>query len=112
MPKYQPRQPIPVTEAQVEAVYTYVWECLKANDQLPARREISQALILSMAEVHACIMLLRRSGRISPTTLLPTGYRQWWRETLRIEQRWTLPPLIPLRPKLPRQMPLWEEGRV
>jgi hypothetical protein len=104
----KPLPSILVSEQQVEAVYNYIWEYLKANDELPSRREIAEALIYSMAEVHECVALLRQAGLLAATTLLPTGYRQWWRDNLRTETRWTQPRIIPLRPKLPRQMPLWE----
>ena len=89
-----------------EQVYAFIWRYVTTKEALPFQDQIADALDISREEVSGCVYILRRQGRISPTTLLPIAYDTWWRETVRREQRWSFKPLIPLRRMQEKQLPL------
>lgn len=90
-----------------EQVYDFIWECLKRGDSRPPKRIIALALDCELRDVSLCVEALQRAGRLDKG-LLPTNYRQWWRENVRVEPL-PLPRLVPLRTKRPRQMAFWRD---
>ena len=62
-----------------EQVYAFIWRYLVEREALPFQYQIAEALNIRREEVSGCDYVLRRQGRISPTTLLPTAYDTWWR---------------------------------
>ena len=70
-----------------EEVYNYIWQYVTENEALPSQQAVGKALELSRSEMAEAIAALRAQGRIEQRGVLPTAYRQWWRDYVRA--RWS-----------------------
>ena len=95
-----------IVDRQLEQVYHYIWDYLVEREELPTARLVAEALDMSQEQVQHDIRLLRAQKRLCRTTLKPTAYDAWWRENIRLEQRWAVKPLIPLRRLQEKQLKL------
>ena len=94
-----------------ERVYRFIWDYLVEHEELPTLRQVSAGLGLAQDETQHYLRLLRAEQRLCRTTLKPTAYDAWWRETVRREQHWKVTPLIPLRRQLEKQLLLpWKRA--
>ena len=73
--------------AQSKRVLNYLLEFVQERETLPNYAMIAAALGIDRSEVSDAVNILRKAGRIEPTTLLPVEYGPWWRE--HVAARWS-----------------------
>lgn len=72
------------TPTDAERVYQAIYDQLKRTHELPTYGRLARALKMHKNDIRRCIDALRQQQRIEPHTLLPTDFRQRWRELPRI----------------------------
>jgi hypothetical protein len=77
------KHPMP-EQAEVERVYQAIYDQLKRTHALPTYGRLAKALRMHKDDIRRCIQALRQQERIEKTTLLPTDFRQHWRELPRL----------------------------
>jgi hypothetical protein len=71
-------------QAELERVYQAIYDQLKRTHALPTYGRLARALRLHKDDIRRCVEALRQQERIEKTTLLPTDFRQRWRELPRL----------------------------
>jgi hypothetical protein len=65
-------------------VYQAIYDQLKRRRELPTYGRLAKALRMHKDDIRECIEMLRQQERIEANTLLPTDFRQRWRELPRM----------------------------